>query len=130
MCSSDLGAKVAIVIGCGAVLAALLVFFGPGILRWLRSRDYAGRIHRGETRPSDATLLYQRMLVLLAKRGIQKPPWLTPAEFSRILVPPANAPEIAPLVSDATEAYNELRFGGRADAAPRMMRLLEAIEKL
>jgi hypothetical protein len=47
-----------------------------------------------------------------------------------VLVPPPNAPEIAPLVSDATQAYNELRFGGRPDAAPRMMRLLEAIEKI
>lgn len=124
------GAKAAIAVFAAAILFALGYLFGPRVLRWWQSRDYAGRIQRGETKPSDATLLYQRLLSLLAKRGLRKPPWLTPAEFARVLVPPANAPQIAPLVADATDAYNELRFGGRPDAAPRMVRVLEAIERL
>lgn len=124
------GAKPALIFFTIAVLGGLGYVFGPRILRWWRSRDYAGRIQRGETRPSDATLLYQRMLSQLSRRGLRKPPWMTPAEFAHVLVPPANAPQIGALVADATDAYNELRFGGRADAAPRMVRVLEAIEKL
>jgi hypothetical protein len=66
------------------------------------------------------------MLRVLAHRGLQKPPWLTPAEFARVL--PAS--ELAMLVEDLTGAYNEFRFGGRRDAAPRMVRLLKRIETL
>jgi len=124
------GARYGVAAGALLALAALWILYGPGLARWWRRRDYAARIKRGETRPSDATLLYQRMLLSLEKRGIQKPPWLTPVEFSRVIVPPKNAAALAPLVNDATDAYNELRFGGRADAAPRMVRVLEALEKL
>jgi hypothetical protein len=66
------------------------------------------------------------MLRVLENRGLQKPPWLTPAEFARVL--PAS--ELAMLVEDLTGAYNEFRFGGRRDAAPRMVRLLKRIETL
>ena len=75
---------------------------------------------RGEARPSDATLLYSRMLKLLKNRGIEKPAWLTPLEFARVLP----EPELSLLVQDFTDAYNELRFGGGVDAAPRMMRIM------
>ena len=34
------------------------------------------------------------------------------------------------LVEDLTAAYNQFRFGGRRDAAPRMVRLLRRIETL
>ena len=81
---------------------------------------------RGETERSDATILYQRLLDALEKRGVQKPPWLTPVEFARVL--PAS--EISALVEDATVAYNQIRFGGQRESAPRMMRVLEQIEKL
>jgi hypothetical protein len=37
---------------------------------------------------------------------------------------------MAPLVKEATAAYNELRFGGDRDAAPRMLRVLEQIRQL
>ncbi|HLX46603.1 MAG TPA: DUF4129 domain-containing protein, partial [Bryobacteraceae bacterium] len=61
-----------------------------------------------------------------ARRGIQKPPWLTPAEFARVL--PAS--EVRGVVQDLTTFYNEFRFGGRREVAPEMMRLLENLEKL
>lgn len=82
------------------------------------------RAQRGEGQASDATLLYQRLLAVLARRGYQKPPWLTPAEFARVL--PES--ETSVLVEDLTSAYNEFRFGGRRDAAPRMIRMLERLE--
>jgi hypothetical protein len=66
------------------------------------------------------------MLGALARRGIHKPPWLTPAEFARVL--PAS--EVSRTVDHLTVFYNELRFGGRGDVAPRMMHLLEQLEKM
>ena len=94
--------------------------------RWWRSRRGVIRARRGEGQASDATLLYRRMLSVLAKRGFQKPPWLTPSEFARVL--PAS--ETAVLVDDLTAAYNEFRFGGQRDAAPRMLRMLDRLETL
>jgi hypothetical protein len=107
-------------------LAAAAILFGPGLLRKLRADLRVRRAQRGEAQASDATLLYERMLRVLEHRGLQKPPWLTPAEFARVL--PAS--ELAMLVEDLTGAYNEFRFGGRRDAAPRMVRLLKRIETL
>ena len=80
----------------------------------------------GDAHASDATVLYERMLHLLERRGFQKPPWLTPAEFARVL--PSS--ETSLLVEDLTAAYNEVRFGGRRDAAPRMVWLLQRLEAL
>jgi transglutaminase-like putative cysteine protease len=107
-------------------LAALAIFYGPSLLRKLRAELRVRRAQRGDAQASDATLLYERMLRVLERRGLQKPPWLTPAEFARVL--PAS--ELAMLVEDLTGAYNQFRFGGRRDAAPRMVRLLRRIETL
>ena len=41
-----------------------------------------------------------------------------PSEFARVLP----ATELSPLVEDLTCAYIEFRFGGKRDAAPRMVR--------
>jgi transglutaminase-like putative cysteine protease len=113
------------IIGLFAV-AALAILYGPALLRKLRADLRVRRAQRGEALASDATLLYERMLRVLERRGLQKPPWLTPAEFARVL--PAS--ELAMLVEDLTGAYNQFRFGGRRDAAPRMVRLLRRIETL
>jgi hypothetical protein len=109
-----------LVLGVGAIL------YGPAAARRWRAHLRLRRAQRGDAPASDATVLYQRMLHLLERRGFQKPPWLTPAEFARVL--PAS--EIALLVEDLTAAYNEVRFGGRRDAAPRMVWLLQRLEAL
>ncbi|MDP8989353.1 MAG: DUF4129 domain-containing protein, partial [Acidobacteriota bacterium] len=69
---------------------------------------------------------YRQMLDLLAKRGVHKPAGYTPVEFARVV----KTPQMAPLVEEATAAYNEWRYGGRRDAAPRMLRVLEQIRQL
>jgi hypothetical protein len=66
------------------------------------------------------------MLRSLARRGYQKPPWLTPGEFARVL--PAS--EVRGVVSELTACYNEFRFGGRTEVAPQMMQLLDRLEKM
>jgi len=109
-----------------AAMAAVAILYGPVWARWWRDRRRVERVRRGEGHTSDATLLYQRMLAVLARRGFQKPPWLTPAEFARVL--PVS--ETAVLVQELTAAYNAFRFGGERSAAPRMVQLLEQIETL
>jgi protein-glutamine gamma-glutamyltransferase len=116
-------APVAAVVMFVAIVAVLL---GPALSRWLRGAMRVRRLKRGEGESSDATLLYQRMLGLLERRGIQKPPWLTPSEFARVLP----ATELSPVVEDLTSAYVEFRFGGRRDVAPRMVQLLDQLEKM
>jgi len=106
------------------VLALAGRLFGRDGWRWWQTRQRVLKVQRGEARASDATLLYQRMLTVLTKRGIEKPLWLTPFEFARVL----QEPELARLVEDLTSAYNELRFGGQAEAAGRIVQLLEQLE--
>jgi hypothetical protein len=82
------------------------------------------RAQAGRAGAADATLLYQRMLQVLENRGVQKPPWLTPAEFARTL----KDSELALLVADLTEQYNEVRFGRKPAAAARIAQILQRIE--
>ena len=116
----------AIALMAATAIAIVLAFFGPDLTDWWRKRRRVMRFRRGEGHAADATLLYQRMLALLARRGFQKPSWLTPSEFARVL-PPS---EMAVLVEDLTAAYNELRFGGQPDAAPRLIRMLDRLESI
>ncbi|MGH9663745.1 MAG: DUF3488 and transglutaminase-like domain-containing protein, partial [Bryobacteraceae bacterium] len=109
------------------ILAAiLLASYGAPLRNWWTTRLRVRKVQRGEVTAGDATLLYARMLTLLKRRGLEKPAWLTPFEFARV-VP---APDLALLVGDLTLAYNDLRFGGNPEAAGRMMFLLERLERM
>jgi protein-glutamine gamma-glutamyltransferase len=108
----------------GFAMFTLLLQFGPDGWRWWTARRRVLRVQRGEAEASDATLLYQRMLTVLHRRGIEKPAWLTPFEFAQVL----QEPEISALVEDLTVAYNELRFGGKPEAAGRIVELLTTLE--
>jgi len=106
-----------------AGLAALILALPRARTLW-NTRQRVREARRGAAKPSDATLLYSRMLGLLKRRGFQKPAWLTPVEFAHSL--PAS--QTALLLEDFTQAYNDLRFGGRRQAARRMMALLEQLQ--
>jgi len=105
-----------------------LIFMGKFLRRdgwrWWTTRQRMLKVQRGQGQASDATLLYQRMLKALRRRGIEKPVWLTPCEFARVL----QEPELSLLVEDFTSAYNELRFGGNPEVAGRIFVLLERLE--
>jgi transglutaminase-like putative cysteine protease len=115
------GASLALVL----IMLALGIYLGPRIRVTWNTRRRVLRVQRGEAQASDATLLYNRMLDLLSRKGIEKPAWLTPVEFARGL-PPSS---LTPLVEDLTAAYNDLRFGSQREAAGRMVVLLEQLEQ-
>ena len=117
--SSGLLALLAIAAG------ALAAWSGPKLWRLWRMRLGVRRLRRGQASVGDATLLYNRMLKLLKRRGYQKPAWFTPYEFASSL--PAS--ELGILVTQFTSAYNALRFGGQVDAAPQLSALLEELER-
>ena len=85
---------------------------------------HSRRIRQGGAGASDAAILYFQMLALLRKRGFEKPGWLTPAEFARVL--PAS--QTATLVKEFTELYQDLRYGNRPAAGEQMLGLLRQIE--
>jgi protein-glutamine gamma-glutamyltransferase len=110
---------------CGVLGGGLLLWFSPRLWRAWRLRRRVRRLRRGQPGVGDATLLYHRMLKLLKRRGYQKPPWFTPHEFAASL-PSA---ELGRLVAQFTAAYNALRFGGQAEAAPQLSALLQELER-
>jgi len=105
-----------------AMFIAALALFGPQCLREWRRKVRLRQIIRSGGSPSDAGVLYERMLETLARRGFQKPPWFTPAEFARHLPIEENK------VVEFTELYNSIRFGGDAAAVSRLAGLLQEFE--
>jgi hypothetical protein len=103
-----------------ASLIALAMRFGPRALRTFRHRAIARRILRSGGSPSDASMLYLRMLDVLAARGVERPPWFTPAEFARQV--PADQREA---VAKFTAVYNAIRFGGDNARAGELVTLLD-----
>ena len=110
-----------------ALVAAAVLWgwlLGPPLVRALRLRRRVDRVRRGQASAGDATLLYERMLRILKRRGFQKPAWFTPAEFANSLPPgPVGA-----AVGEFTVAYNAMRFGGETGVAPRLSLLLDTLE--
>ena len=110
----------------GVVALGILIGLGGGpVFRLLRIRLRVQRVRRGQASVADATLLYQRMLHILKRRGYQKPAWFTPAEFAASLP----RTELGLVVGEFTAAYNALRFGGHTGAAPRLTVLLDRLEQ-
>lgn len=107
------------------LVAAALGILSPRLFRILRVRRRVRRVRRGQADSGDATLLYQRMLHIVRRRGYQKPPWFTPAEFAATL--PRTGLGLA--VTEFTATYNAWRFGGRTELAPRLSGLLDDLER-
>lgn len=108
-----------------ALAAGLLTWLlGPPVLRLLQMRRRVERVRRGQANMADATLLYERMLHIVKRRGYQKPVWFTPAEFAASLP----RTELGTTVSEFTATYNALRFGGHTEVAARLSALLDELD--
>ncbi|MBI1895664.1 MAG: DUF3488 domain-containing protein [Acidobacteria bacterium] len=112
--------------GLAVAAAGAVLFAIAGRRLWVlgMARRARLRVRLGNAQASDAALLYHRMLRILSRRGFEKPPWLTPAEFAAVLPPSP----ISMIVEELTAAYNDLRFGGNTAAGTRMVRLLDDLE--
>jgi len=111
-------------VGVALALGALLWVFGPPGIRMLRLRRRVRRVRRGQASVADATVLYERMLHILKRRGFQKPLWFTPLEFAASLPAPLARP-----VAEFTAAYNAMRYGGQTGVAAGLSRLLDELQR-
>ena len=112
-----------IFVGIAIVIAAGLRSLLPFLIDAIRRRYHLRRIRQGGAGASDAALLYLRMLAILRRRGYEKPSWLTPAEFARVI------PEspTASLVQEFTGLYQQLRYGNTSNPGERMLMLLDEL---
>lgn len=105
-------------------LIGLVLGFGGDAWRWAFEWIQVRRARSGKARPSDAAVLYQRMLRQMERRGVERPAWLTPREFADVVT----EPRLRALAVEMADGYNELRFGGRAEGAETMVRVLAELE--
>ncbi len=104
-----------------AVCGSLLLVMSSGRLAgFLRRTSSEVRSRSGRATARDATLAYQRLLHLLARRGYSRPPAMSAREFA----PTVKDPALAPLVSEFTTTYEQARFGGAAELVPHLYGLL------
>jgi hypothetical protein len=105
----------------GILLVALLA--GPRLWKGWRRRAHLERVRKGGGSPVDASVLYERMLGDLRRRGIEKTVAETPLEFARHV--PA---EERAWVLEFTKVYNSSRFGADGAAAARLAAMIEEWE--
>lgn len=109
---------------CIALAAALLLRrkIARLVSRESRTRsrkDSSAAVH-------EAARLYRAMLAALRKRGIEKPPSLTAAEFAADL----SGHAASALVNEFTLGYELVRFGCKTEGVTRLESLLRQIESL
>jgi protein-glutamine gamma-glutamyltransferase len=110
------------------LLLGLVVFVwmvSPRLVRAARVWNGVRRVRGGRAATGDATLLYERMLDVLRRRGYEKPAWFTPAEFAAALP----APGLGAAVVEFTANYNRWRFGRRTEASRRLSEILDELER-
>ena len=85
---------------------------------WLLRGNGGRRLTAGE-----ATLLYERLLVTLRRKGFPRGPAQTPLEFAGSLP----AADLSAPVSEFTRLYNQARFGEHSPETARLGELLRAV---
>jgi transglutaminase-like putative cysteine protease len=105
--------------------AVLGILFAARIAYLLRQWRSKTRVRTGRANARDVTLAYDRFLALMARRGMQRPPAMTPAEF----VDEIGDPIVAPLAREFTVAFEEARYGGATGRLPELYRLLARLER-
>lgn len=113
-------------IGATLVLAAVLLMRGRSLMAWVKTLRLLHGNGGRALNPAEATVLYQRLLRTLGRRGFRKALGQTPLEFATSLPPP----ELAGAVAEFTRAYNHIRFGRTASASVRLVELLRRVESV
>jgi protein-glutamine gamma-glutamyltransferase len=75
--------------------------------------------------PHEATLVYEGLLRILQKKGVQREVSQTPREFAHQI----SATPLGSAVREFTELYTLLRFGRLPVSVPRLRQLLDAIRR-
>jgi hypothetical protein len=110
--------------GLIAALVALLALLRSRALRQYLAAEWGLHFGVGEVlTPRLATLEYQQMLRLLARRGVKKAPGQTPREFAAGIA----RPELAAPVGELTALYEAARFGAQALESRQMTSLIVRI---
>jgi transglutaminase-like putative cysteine protease len=117
--ASPFALPVALLLALGAIGG----FRGREIYAWARSfwllRGNGGR----RLTAGEATLLYERLLATLRRKGFPRAPAQTPLEFAASL--PATG--LSAPVAEFTRLYNQARFGEQAPESARLGELLRAV---
>jgi transglutaminase-like putative cysteine protease len=104
------------------IVAALLVLYLATRVRrfgWRRGLS----LYEGEPKTeSSSVVFYERLMSLLARRGLQRNPDLTPLEF-------ASNVDFQPALS-ITRAYNRVRFGGQELSPAELQEIERALSQL
>jgi transglutaminase-like putative cysteine protease len=106
----------------GGVLVTIALVFAANLRRLMRMLERRRLASRPERSPRiAATIWYERMTHLLARRGWRKSPAQTPYEFVRSIEDPA----IRRSVEEFTRRYEHARFGDSAEDAQRLPEIYE-----
>ncbi len=104
-----------------SLISLLLVVLSISmILLYRRYGGGGGWISRGSASKEGATMIYERMLRLLARRGLKKRQDQTPLEFVEMVAEKEMG--VIDALRGLTELYYEARFGGRAFTSDDMKR--------
>ena len=106
---------------CGLALAITEGSLARLRLFWL----WRLRHHGAALSADEATLVYQGLLHILRKKGVERAVSQTPRELAHQIA----VTRLGREVREFTELYTLLRFGGRPVSVPRLRQLLEAIRR-
>ena len=98
------------------VVAAVLLIRGRSLIAWVKTLRLLHGNGGRALNPAEATVLYQRLLRTLGRRGFRKARGQTPLEFAGSLPPP----ELAGAVAEFTRVYNLIRFGRQGGGTLRL----------
>jgi hypothetical protein len=91
-------------------------------VRWLHEKWLSAHPERSPEQA--ASMWYQRMARVLARRGMQKPETQTPQEFVRKIADQ----RLREPVAQFTAVYESARFGNSGEDAQRLPELYEKVE--
>ncbi|MFQ5723698.1 MAG: DUF3488 and DUF4129 domain-containing transglutaminase family protein, partial [Terriglobia bacterium] len=124
--SRALTSPYALPVSLGLLALVMLLWRGRALADWLRAYRLLHGNGRGRgLRGTEATLLYQRLLRTLERRGFRKRATQTPLEF----VGGLPQPEPGGAVDEFTRLYNQARFGRPEAGSARLIELLRRVER-